>query len=744
MGFRRKKYGTRRRIALGLVVCMIAFSPLSGDMESWDESVKVHAEETGTESEQKTVTKTYINENINAQNYTYSFHPNCIGSYLESVDGGYMRVQKYNTADVLIEYYTDSFSYISTQTIKAELPIFGGFYAGSDSYYLVWGKENLEEYDSNEVIRVVKYNKNWERVSQCSLYGANTTTPFAGGLVRMTECNGYLFVRTTHEMYKDGGLYNHQANITLQIRIEDMVLTDCVGGSSGYIIGFVSHCFNTFVLADDTNHILTLDQGDGNPRGSVIGRYTEVPDDYGLTGDYRSVVTFRYQGETGQNTTKASLGGFEYSDTSILVAGTSIAQDENYRSDYAQNLYLSVTDRAELEDAPEKDASTKNTTTMRWITNFKEDGNHFHHCATTPRLVKWNNNLFLLIWSETEYDKPTGKLYYEFVDGTGKQIGEIHSEQGEISDCQPVMKDNKTVWYTTDNKNLCFYAIDQAGILTKQTVVYPKQVDVYPKSVSECRLAVTKIGEVKESQIDSSFVVTFGGEPLKLGEDYEVRGGGVTKIGNTVYMIKKKILGCDGDFYGDEEFEVQPIRKNPKLKSVTSTSSYATVKWEKESGCMGYEIYRSVDGKGKEKVAVVKDSTIGFWKDRNVEKGHCYSYSMRAYTKKGKKILYTNSTDEITVMPGNAKVFAKPKISSLKRKGNKIAVKVPKNKNASGYEYQFSYSPYFEKILKKKLSSSNNVTVSVKGYAIYVRVRVYRKINGKKVYGAWSKQCYII
>ena len=740
MGFRRKKCGTRRSIALGLVVCMIAFSPLSGNVASWDNSVKVYAEENGTENEQQTATRTYINENINAQNYTYEFHSNVINSYLEPLDSGYMRVQKYNTADVLVEYYSDSFDYISTQTIKAELPIFGGFYAGSDSYYLVWGKNNPRELDSNEVIRVVKYNKKWERVSQCSLYGANTTKPFAGGLVRMTECNGYLFVRTVHEMFSNSDRITHQENMTLQFRIEDMVLTDCMDGASGYAIGHVGHCFNTFILADDTNHILTLDQGDGDPRGAVIGRYGKIPDDYCLTGDYRSVVTWEYQGEPGDNTTKASLGGFEYSDTSILVAGTSIAQDENYESDYAQNLYLSVTDRAELEDTLENDGSKETTTTMRWLTNFKEDGKHFHHCATTPRLVKWSNQLFLLIWSETEYDDPTGKLYYEFIDGRGNQIGEIHAEQGAISDCQPIMKDNKTVWYTTNNKNICFYTIDEAGTLTKKTVVYPEQIDVFPKHMKECRLAVTKIGGIKKNEIDSSFVVTFRGEPLVLDEDYWIRGDGWSTVDGVLYQFSKTISGNNGDFYGDKKFVVRPIRQNVKMKTVSTTSSVATIKWEIESGCMGYEIYRSVDGRAKEKVAVVKDSAIGSWKDRNVEKGHYYSYSMRAYTKKGKKILYTNRTDEITVLPGNAKVFAKPKISSLKRKENKIVVKVSPNKKASGYEYQFSYRSDFEKILKKKRSSSNQVTVPVKGWSIYVRVRAYRKVNGKTLCGVWSKE----
>ena len=52
------------------------------------------------------------------------------------------------------------------------------FYSGTDYHFLVFGQNNLEEDDQKEVIRVVKYTKDWERVGAASLYAANTTKPF--------------------------------------------------------------------------------------------------------------------------------------------------------------------------------------------------------------------------------------------------------------------------------------------------------------------------------------------------------------------------------------------------------------------------------------------------------------------------------------------------------------------------------------------------------------------------------------
>lgn len=39
----------------------------------------------------------------------------------------------------------------------------------------MFGQKNEEENDSKEVIRVVKYSKDWQRLGAASLYGANTT-----------------------------------------------------------------------------------------------------------------------------------------------------------------------------------------------------------------------------------------------------------------------------------------------------------------------------------------------------------------------------------------------------------------------------------------------------------------------------------------------------------------------------------------------------------------------------------------
>ena len=61
-----------------------------------------------------------------------------------------MRVFR-KTNSVGIEYYDNSLQITDKREIPMELPLWGGFYAGSDGYYLVEGQNNTAEDNSAEV-----------------------------------------------------------------------------------------------------------------------------------------------------------------------------------------------------------------------------------------------------------------------------------------------------------------------------------------------------------------------------------------------------------------------------------------------------------------------------------------------------------------------------------------------------------------------------------------------------------------
>ncbi|MFR7953152.1 MAG: hypothetical protein ACLU4P_06580 [Ruminococcus sp.] len=76
----------------------------------------------------------------------------------------------------------------------------GGFYAGSDGYYPVEVKITPPKIILAEVIRVIRYDTNWNRSGAASihsnpdLFGGEVRYPFDYGCVEMTETNGTLIL----------------------------------------------------------------------------------------------------------------------------------------------------------------------------------------------------------------------------------------------------------------------------------------------------------------------------------------------------------------------------------------------------------------------------------------------------------------------------------------------------------------------------------------------------------------------
>ena len=251
--------------------------------------------------------------NIHRGDYTVWSKP--VQSHLyQNSQGGLTRVE-YIGDEVVVEDYNSSFQLTASRRIPAELPIWGGFFSGETCNFLIFGQENPSESDQAEVIRVVKYSKDWKRLDSGSLYGANTTIPFDAGSLRCDEYGGYLYIRTSHEMYKSRDGYNHQANLTMSVRQSDMEVVDSFYRVMNSDYGYVSHSFNQFLIVDEDGHIVTLDHGDAHPRSVVFMRY------YGDAGTGKFTETshngrlcsvgdmLTFAGDIGDNQTGGSVGG---------------------------------------------------------------------------------------------------------------------------------------------------------------------------------------------------------------------------------------------------------------------------------------------------------------------------------------------------------------------------------------------------------------------------------------------------
>ncbi|RGG69620.1 hypothetical protein DWW95_09080 [Ruminococcus sp. AF17-6LB] len=416
----------------------------------------------------------YSGSNVNAQDYVQ--WSDTVKSYLTVCDNGnYMRVQSGAIeGKLLVEYYSSDFEPLSTKLIDNELPIFGAFYDSGNNYYVLSGQENPKQNDSLEVFRITKYDKNWNKIKSCGLYGANTTVPFDAGSARMTHSGDHLLVRTCHEMYKSSDGNNHQANVTIEVDMPSMTITDSYTGIMNVDYGYVSHSFNQFIKTDG-NHIVALDHGDAHPRSAVLVKYNSdfttgkfFPSYFEQVSNI-DVVTYPEYTAGHYNYTGAAIGGFDVSSSSYIVAQSTVDLDY-INTSKTRNVYVS---------AVSKDLSINK---LNKITSYAEGTDS----ASAPQLVKINDNSFLLLWARDT------KVSCVKLNADGTVNGSIHTFEGSLSDCQPVIKNGRAVWYVYDKNNVTFNSLNLSNLDDIKTVDVKTGHDYETKYASKTDGTVTQ------------------------------------------------------------------------------------------------------------------------------------------------------------------------------------------------------------------------------------------------------------
>jgi len=357
-------------------------------------------------------------------------------------DGGLTRVER-TASELLIQNFTHDLEHLSTRSIPLDLPRYGGFFAGEDYLYVITGQSNWEEDDSREVIRVTQYDHNWNRLGHASLCGANTVVPFDGGSLRCDEYNGHLYVRTCHQMYaspRDG--LNHQANLTLALRQEDMTITDAAYTVWNNSTGYVSHSFNQFLLVDEDGYLVAADHGDAHPRGIPLFRYRHDLDTSPSQVNYycSKVELVTFPGERGDNTTGASLGGLAETSAGYVALynydGTGGQSGYGGRHPYFQFVSkdLVLSDPVQLSE----------------------------YICHTPVLAPTGLDGGWVLWN----DSYTDTLHYALYDAQGN-VGETQTVEGvSLSDCQPIPYEGGVLWYVVKGGTLYFHHLTEDGLTT--------------------------------------------------------------------------------------------------------------------------------------------------------------------------------------------------------------------------------------------------------------------------------------
>ena len=246
--------------------------------------------------------------------------------------------------------------------------------------------------------------------------------------------------------------------------------------------------------------------------------------------------------------------------------------------------------------------------------------------------------------------------------------------------------------------------------------------------------------------MDICFIVNYLSGEITLNilnENYEgtVRLSVKNKVANKS-AIKDIIISKEKIVELKPEIPNKPEEKPNKVSGIKATSnSYNSIKltWNKTvNGANGYAVYRSTskDGKYTLRKTITSKNTIEFT-DTGLDTNTTYYYKVRAYRMIADKKEYGSYSEIVCAKP----VLSKTTIT-VSSTSKKATIKWNKVLGASGYKVYSATSSDGTYSLKKTITSINTLSYTntnlVSGKTYYYKVRAYRNVNGKVVYGPYS------
>ncbi len=221
-------------------------------------------------------------------------------------------------------------------------------------------------------------------------------------------------------------------------------------------------------------------------------------------------------------------------------------------------------------------------------------------------------------------------------------------------------------------------------------------------------------------------LVTDGGRTLVAGTDYTI-----AYVNNTQPGIATMTITGKGNYGG-----IKTIRYLINVKDMTeitasATSSKVKLSWNPVDGAGGYAIY-TADNK------LIAKTTATSYTHKKLKSMKTYTYTVRPYVVSDGANYYGGFSNTISIVTKPAKA-SKVK---LKAESNQVTIKWKKIKGVSGYAIYRSTkkSSGYKKIKTIKKASTTSYTnknlSSNKKY--YYKVRAYKNVKGKKVYGSYS------
>lgn len=365
-----------------------------------------------------------------------------------------------DTRKLKITTYSPEFKELSVREIPIELDEIGNIYFGQDYNFVVFGQDNFEESNTKEVLRIVKYSKDWKRLGAAALTDANTTDVIGQhGNLSFAETNGMLYIHTGRSTYTLSDGLRHNTNMTFSVRMSDMTVTNKRVLITSNDTGYVSHSLANDILVDGDNRLVTLDTGDGYPNGAMLYRYGKRAGEEKFQGRIGEVNTFitwpgpRADIKTGAQTTALAETSQGYL-SAYLDSGKGSSYDLTKDS---CSLYLAFTPKGSFN---------KESTKIRMVDSHT---NGDSESALYSYLVPTSPEGGYLLWY-TRAKTNTGyygdyTLYYTTYQADGTVGTTKKLDNVPLPYNGPINVDGKVIWAgdTEDKEGLRFCVLDQSG-----------------------------------------------------------------------------------------------------------------------------------------------------------------------------------------------------------------------------------------------------------------------------------------
>ncbi len=209
-----------------------------------------------------------------------------------------------------------------------------------------------------------------------------------------------------------------------------------------------------------------------------------------------------------------------------------------------------------------------------------------------------------------------------------------------------------------------------------------------------------------------------------------------SRLSATYTQVEKTVYTCScGDSYTVTGKSVLKLKKPTSLKTkavkvASKNKSTLTVAWNKVDGAEKYEVERYV-GKKWKKVKTVSGTSL---KISKLTAGKSYKFRVRAVVGANKSAWSTYTAKVVPLKP----------TLTLKSGKKQLTANWKSVANITGYEVQYSTSKKFAKktaktVTVKKAKTKKTVIKKLrKGKKYFVRIRAYKTVGNKKIYGAWS------